>query len=150
MKNKSKDFLKRSRAAKKGWITRRRNQRKGAGSTPHKGRGGRERGRRQPPAPRQMFRVTVAANYYIRAKKQRNRKGTSPESAAYIVRAWYKTEKEARAAIDDLSAQVEEGRDNVIEDTPRAFTKDEDIDIEIKALKYNADLIDTMEEVNEK
>lgn len=96
-----------------------------------------------------MWRITVAANYYIRKPKQKNRKGESPESAAYIVRRWYKSENDARAAEDELIELTEDRRDELMDEIPNAFSKEEGANVEIKSVPYDSKLIDTTEEVND-
>lgn len=141
-KKKTKEFLRRSKAAKKGWRTRRRNQRKGASRTSP------ARAQRAPSAPK-IWRITVAANYYIRAPKTKNKKGESPESAAYIVRGWFKTYAEALDNYDAMDDMANEGRDAAVEDHKRAFSREEETSVSIQEVEFEERLLGLITGVDE-
>lgn len=149
-KKHSKEFLRRSRAAKKGWVTRRRNQRQGARRTSPRARPGRG-GTRRPPAPKpKMWRITVAANYYIRSPKKKNRKGESPESAAFIVRGWFRSYAEALDQYDQMDDMANEGRDEAVSEHRRAFSREEETSVSIQEVNFDERLLGTVSQVDEK
>src|SRR5258708_7832450 len=81
-------FQKRSKAAKKGWKTRRRNNpvmaklhRSKSAKKGHRTR------HEKAKSSRTLWRITVGANYYIRGVKREH----SPSSASYMVRGWFQS-----------------------------------------------------------
>lgn len=107
--------------------------------------------KRIPPAPElHMFRVTIAATYYVRSMKTANRKGGSPASAAYVARGWYSTFARAVAAQDSLTERAEAGRDDAVDEIKRAYDQGDDPDIEIRTVPFDERFINVIEEVNEK
>ncbi len=126
----------RSAAARKGWITRRKNKKK----------------RHQQ---KKMFRVTVGANYFIRQKRKREgkkKRSESPASAAVMVRAWFRTAKQAEAAISKLADRAIAYRETVVEAISGAFihgNDEEEVDTQIHSVPYDSNLIGTVSEVNE-
>lgn len=137
----------RSAAAIKGWITRRANARTKKTSRVSKPV---KRNTRKV-AQRKMWRVTIGAPYEIRQRtKKGNRKG-SPERASYMVRAWY-AEHPDEDTIEELSERALEGRDNYEDETPRAFHRDyeEEVNIAIQTVEYEKQLLDVIEETNER
>lgn len=99
-----------------------------------------------------MWRVTIGAAYEIRQHgKKKNRKG-SPDSASYMVRAWYSSYKKAIQAQDDLESLAIAGRDTAEDETPRAFHLDsqDEVNIAIETVEYDKRLLDVIEETNER
>lgn len=141
-------------AALKGWRTRRANAKANKGkrlSKPKKRTGSNK------PVPRKMWRITVGAPYEIRQRgKKRNRasgKKGSPDKASYMVRGWYSSYEDAIQAQEELEELALAGRDSYEDETPRAFHRDEqeEVNIEIIEVSYDQNLIDTTpHETNEK
>lgn len=94
-----------------------------------------------------MWRVTIAAPYYRRTGKKRN----EYKALAYMVRAWFRTDDEARNA-KGLIAKAKAGRNHVLANKPATwYFKSESINIE-RATKvpYDARLLDIVEEKDER
>lgn len=135
----------RSAAAKKGWITRRANLAKPKRSRKTK------RGRKPAKAVpvRRLFRITVAANYYIRQKRKSNRRGGSPESAAYFVRGWFEKYLEASSYEDEFIERAEAGREEAVDAHDRAFHTDQEPNVEVVEVDFDERLIGIIEERDE-
>lgn len=100
-------------------------------------------------ATKKMFRLTVAAPYYTRQRgKKKNR--NSPFSSSFIVRGWFRTQREAKQAVDDFIDRAIGGRDNAIDKDKESFSKEEEPNVEIKPVSYDARYIDIEEEQNER
>lgn len=133
----------RSAAARKGWITRRRNAKR---------RQNPKRKRIQKPVAKKMYRVTVGAPYEIRKSRNKKTKKTeSPDSAAYMVRGWYASRSAADAHIDRLEGIAEAGRESILEENNKAFVrpKYESLNVAVQAVDYDERLLDIIEETNE-
>lgn len=150
MPRKTKAFLKRSAAAKKGWVTRRRNKRQ---------KTRRKTVSRRKTSSRKMWRVTVAAPYFIRrhGKRKRGRqKQLSPASAAYMVTGWFRTRADAKKNERKLIRRAIRGRTKSIETNPNAtYSLDHNDptpitpDVQVKDVPFRAGFIGRIEEVDE-
>ena len=153
MPRKTKEFLRRSAAAKRGWETRRKNQRRAArqraSSQPRKLT--HARSKRKPVSGKKMWRVTVAAPYFIRrhAKRKRRRIQLSPASAAYMVTGWFRTQTDARKNTPKLVRRAIVGRTRAVAANPNAYDPGITPDIETKQIPYRAGFIGRIEEVDE-
>lgn len=132
----------RSAAARKGWITRRRNA-----------KGRQNPKRKRVPKRKLMYRVTVGAPYEIRKpRNKKTKKKQSPDTAAYMVRGWYPNRHSANNAIDHLEELAEAGRETVLDENPKAFVrnKDESLkNIAIETVSYDERLLGIVEETDE-
>lgn len=90
-------------------------------------------------ATKRLWRVTVISPYSIRAAG-RNRKKGSPASAGFKVTSWYETKAKAQAAISALAKRAEAGRKQATARGKNAFHLDEEPDIEVKSVPYEAGL----------
>jgi hypothetical protein len=132
----------RSAAARKGWITRRRNAKRR--TTP-------KRKRIQKPV-KKMYRVTVGAPYEIRKpRNKKTKKADSPDTAAYMVRGWYSSRRAADNAIDHLEELAEAGRESVLDENPKAFVRDktEALNVKVEVVDFDEQLLDIIEETDE-
>lgn len=96
-----------------------------------------------------MWAVTVAAPYFIR-QKGKKRLHDSPDSAAYMVQGWYRTQKLAQRARASLVKMAIRGRVRAVESNPRAYDPGIAPDVEIKKVPYRAKLLGTIEETDER
>lgn len=132
----------RSAAARKGWITRRRNAKRSQDP---------KRKRVQKPS-RKMYRVTVGAAYEIRKpRNKKTKKAKSPDTAAYMVRGWYSSRHSANDHLDRLEKFAEAGRESILEENKSAFVRPnrEGLNVSIQVVDYDDRLLDIIEETNE-
>ena len=146
MPNKLTKFQRRSKAAKLGWKTRRRNNpvlakihRSKSAKKGHRTR------REKAKSSRTLWRITVGANYYIRGTKRED----SPNSASYMVRGWFQTANEAKSAEAEFVELAEAGREEVLDTKFRVYSLDEEPNIEITEVTYDESLINQIEETDE-
>ena len=143
-------------AALKGWSTRRTNAKISKSSKKSGYKPGRYKKKTPKNVPRKMWRVTVGAPYEIRQHgKKKNRasgKKGSPDKASYMVRGWYSSYEDAIQAQEELEELALAGRDSYEDETPRAFHRDEqeEVNIEITTVDYNPVFLDIVTETNEK
>lgn len=140
-------------AALKGWRTRRANVKaKASSSSKQVPNRKRSKKRTRKPSRKKMWRVTVGAPYEIRQRgKKKNRTG-SPDKASYMVRGWYSSYEDAISAQKKLEKLAIEGRNSYEDETPRAFHRDanEEVNIAIETVEYDSSLLDIVEETNER
>lgn len=96
---------------------------------------------------KQMWRATVAAPYYRRTGKKRS----SYQSAAFMVRSWFPTKKQAERALPKLIERAESGRAAVVSDPEsKAWNNNRaETNTEIRSVDFDARLLDTIEDDNE-
>ena len=142
----TKEFLKRSKAAKKGWRTRRRNNPELAKLHRSKSaKKGVRTKREKAKSTQTLWRITVGANYYIRGRKRED----SPNSASYMVRGWFRTRSESVSSEQEFIELSEAGREEVLDTKVRAYSLDEEPNIEILEVPYDETLINQIEETDE-
>ena len=101
-----------------------------------------------PPPGKAMWRVTVSAPYYHR--KGGKKRGSI--SSSYIVRGWYRTKAEAKKALEKLTDAAIDGRFTVLESDRKTWWngKDDHVNTAIQSVPYDANLLDTTEEQDER
>src|SRR5208282_4037365 len=133
MPRKSKAFLARSRAAKLGWQRRKHAERaefKRHSEAAKKGWANRKLNKKiqsvkeyqTARSPKVMWRVTVSAPYYRRIPRIRNKKiSRGSIASSYMVRAWYRTKREAQEALEELTDMAIDGRFDALEADRKAW-----------------------------
>lgn len=126
MPRKSKASIKRSEAAKRGAITRKRNQQREQRQRDKRNKKRREKARDKRDVKaekKKIWRLTVLLPYKIRAKRSRTkkRKGTSPQNSSLRATAFYKLKSEAVRKKASLILQAEKRLHDIMKKDSRIF-----------------------------
>jgi DNA primase len=100
-----------------------------------------------------MWRVTVAAPYFIRRHtktKKRRRRQLSPASAAYMVTGWFRTRADAQKNTPKLVRRAIAGRTRAVKANKNAYDPGIPPDVETKQVPYRAGFIGRIEKVDER
>ncbi len=128
MPRKSKEFLRRSAAAKKGAITRKRNQRREERKRKavNKKRRDRARAKREIKAEhgKKTYRLTIFKPYFIRKRTRSRKREGSPQGSGLRLTAWFATKEEAIKNRAKLALRAEREVLQIMKHNRHLFRKD--------------------------
>lgn len=157
MPRKSKAAIKRSEAAHKGWLTRKRNERAAQRkrNAYNKARRVKAQAKRELAKEKStkgiMWRLTILFNYSIRqgSRKRRKKSEQSPMASGLRLTAWFRTKAELQKKKASLTVRAENALLTLLKANRKLFWKSELPSIAIEDVPYKKGYIGKVEIVNE-